>query len=96
MRLVLTQEGQKLFNKCKRMRDFYRSKGMLLEDLTCEDLACGMDRCNNNNSNNNGAMDYDTDETVEQEDRSFDENDPNDEDDTVAASEGTEDSQDVW
>ena len=94
MRLVLTPEGQKLFNKCKRMRDFYRSKGMLLEDLTCEDLACGMDHCNNNSKNNNNAMDYDTDETVEQEDRSFDENDPDD--DTVVASEGTEDSQDVW
>ena len=95
MRLVLTPEGQKLFHRCKRMRDFYRSKGMLLEDLTCEDLACGTDelKCNQlHNTVDDGNYDTDETETAEQEDPYHDDHPTTDGNTT----EGTEDSHDVW
>jgi pyruvate/2-oxoglutarate dehydrogenase complex dihydrolipoamide dehydrogenase (E3) component len=40
--MVSAEELDEVLVKCKRMQSYYRSKGMMLTDLSCAQLACGM------------------------------------------------------
>jgi hypothetical protein len=50
---VSTEELDEILAKCKNMERYYRSKGMMLTDLSCAQLACGM------SSNDRPVYDYD-------------------------------------